>query len=269
MADQSLLQPFLTKPATKDSAMESDSGIFIRIFSVILVGAISLWANHEASKGFSITIINEAKETPSGKRFSLFFESDDAAVRVLLETSFSAERLLYDGVPHRLRKRVNHVTVRFYGNRSDGVDNFTVTSNASHGEYVINLSSSLTGISEFRNGVKAALRRSMARIWLWGGGASPELVAGGVLAVEGGERRRFDELVGVYPEDKEESVYVVARWLDYCERRSEGFIRRLNHGMRLGWDDQTVDLVSNGACGSRKGVLREPEDEDEDNGFNH
>ncbi|KAL0720297.1 hypothetical protein Bca4012_034896 [Brassica carinata] len=213
--------------------MESDSGIFIRIFSVILVGAISLWANHEASKGFSITIINEAKETPSGKRFSLFFESDDAAVRVLLETSFSAERLLYDGVPHRLRKRVNHVTVRFYGNRSDGVDNFT-------------------DLAMGRRGFAGACGR-----------------VSGVLAVEGGERRRFDELVGVYPEDKEESVYVVARWLDYCERRSEGFIRRLNHGMRLGWDDQTVDLVSNGACGSRKGVLREPEDEDEDNGFNH
>lgn len=262
MADQALLQPFLAKPAAKDSALESDSGIFIRIFSVILVVAISLWANHEASKGFSITIINEAKETPSGERFSLFFESDDTAVRVLLETSFSVERLLYDGVPHRLRKPVNHITVRFYGNRSD----VSVTSDASNGEYVIGLSSSLTGISEFRNGVRAALRRSMVRIWLWGdneSGASPELVAGLVeyLAVEGGERRRFDEL-GVYPKDKE-SAYVVARWLDYCERRSEGFIRRLNHGMmRLRWDDQTVDLVSNGACGSRKGVLREPKNEE-------
>ncbi|CAH8389826.1 unnamed protein product [Eruca vesicaria subsp. sativa] len=265
MADQALLQPFLAKPATKDS----DSGIFLRIFSLLLVGAISLWANHEASKGFTITIINEAKETPSGKRFSLFFESDDTAVRVLIETSFSVERLLYEGVPHRLRKPVNHVTVRFYGNRSDGVERFTVTSNASHGEYVIRLSSSLMKTSEFRNAVKAALRRSMIRIWLWGeeSGASPELVAGLVeyLAVEGVERRRLDEL-GVYPKDKE-SVYVVARWLDYCERRSEGFIRRLNHGMRLRWDDQTVDLASNGACGSRKGVLREPEDKD--SGFNH
>ncbi|KAJ0258407.1 hypothetical protein HA466_0072000 [Hirschfeldia incana] len=252
MADQTLLQPFLAKPATKDS----DSGIFLRIFAVILVGAISLWANHEASKGFSITIINEAKESPSGKRFSLFFESDDTAVRVLLETSFSVERMLYDGVPRRLRKRVNHVTVRFYGNRSNGGERFSVTSNASHGEYVISLSSSLMETSEFRSGVKAALRRSMVRIWLRGG-ASPELVAGLVeyLAVEGGERRRF----GVYPKDKE-SVYVVARWLDYCERRSDGFIRRLNNGMRLRWDDQTVDLASSGACGSRKDALREPKD---------
>ncbi|KAF8077376.1 hypothetical protein N665_1043s0021 [Sinapis alba] len=268
MADQSLLQPFLAKHAAKDS----DSGIFLRLFSVILVGAISLWANHEASKGFSITIINEAKETPSGKRFSLFFQSDETAVRILLQTSFFVERLLYDGLPQRLRKPVNHVTVRFYGNRSDGVDKFSVTSNASHGEYVIGLSSSLMGTGEFRSGVEAALRRSMVRIWLWGddeSGASPELVAGLVeyLAVEeGGERRRFDEL-GVYSKDKE-SVYVVARWLDYCERRSEGFIRRLNHGMRLRWNDQTVDLVSSGACSSRKGVLREPKDED-DNGFNH
>ncbi|CAN6823338.1 hypothetical protein Bca4012_028653 [Brassica carinata] len=251
MADQTLLQPFLAKPATKDS----DSGIFPRIFSVIIIGAISLWANHEASKGFSITIINEAKETPSGKRFSLFFESDDTAVRLLLETSFFVERFLYDGVPRRLRKPVNHVTVRFNGNRSD----VSVTSNASNGEYVIGLSSSLMKRNEFRNAVKAALRRSMVKVWLWGdesAGASPELVAGLVeyLAV----RRRFDELGGYYWKDKE-SVNV-ARWLDYCERRSEGFIRRLNHGMRLRLDDQTVDLASNGACGSRQDVLR-------DNGF--
>lgn len=247
MADQTLVQPFLAKPTTKDSG----SGIFLRIFSVLLVGAISLWANHEASKGFSITIINEAKESPPGKRFSLFFESDDTAVRLLLETSFFVERFLYDGVPRRLRKPVNHVTVRFNGNRSD---KFSVASNASNGEYVIGLSSSLMKTSEFRNAVEAALRRSMVKVWLWGdndeSGASPELVAGLVeyLTV----RRRFDEY---YWKDKE---YVnVARWLDYCERRSEGFIRRLNHGMRLKWDDQTVDLASNGACGSRKGVLRE------------
>lgn len=246
MADQTLLEPFLAKPATKDSG----SGIFLRIFSVLLVGAISFWANHEASKGFSITIINEAKETPPGKRFSLFFESDDTAVRLLLETSFFVERFLYDGVPRRLRKPVNHVTVRFNGNRSD---KFSVASNASNGEYVIGLSSSLMKTSEFRNAVEAALRRSMVKVWLWGdesAGASPELVAGLVeyLTV----RRRFNDLGW---KDKE---YVnVARWLDYCERRSEGFIRRLNHGMRLKWDDQTVDLASNGACGSRKGVLRE------------
>ncbi|XP_013673101.1 uncharacterized protein LOC106377415 [Brassica napus] len=221
MADQTLVQPFLAKPTTKDSG----SGIFLRIFSVLLVGAISLWANHEASKGFSITIINEAKESPPGKRFSLFFESDDTAVRLLLETSFFVERFLYDGVPRRLRKPVNHVTVRFNGNRSD---KFSVASNASNGEYVIGLSSSLMKTSEFRDAVEAALRRSMVKVWLWGdndeSGASPELVAG---------------------------------WLDYCERRSEGYIRRLNHGMRLGWDDQTVDLASNGACGSRQDALRE------------
>lgn len=165
------------------------------------------------------------------------------------------ERFLYDGVPRRLRKPVNHVTVRFIGNRSD----VSVTSNASNGEYVIGLSSSLMKRNEFRNAVKAALRRSMVKVWLWGdesAGASPELVAGLVeyLAV----RRRFDELGGYYWKDKE-SVNV-ARWLDYCERRSEGFIRRLNHGMRLRLDDQTVDLASNGACGSRQDVLR-------DNGF--
>lgn len=262
MADQTLLQPFLVKPTTKGSAWESDSGIPLRFFFVILIGAISLWANHEASKGFSLTIINDAKDSPSGKRFALFFESDDTAMRILLDTSYFVERFLYEGVPLRLRKPVNHVTVRFCGNSSHGIERFSVTSNASHGEYVIRLSSSLMERSEFGNAVKSALQRSMVRIWLWGdeSGASPELVAGIVeyLAVDGPERRRFDESGG-HSKDKEsesESVSVVS-FLDYCEGRSEGFIRRLNQGMRLRWDDRTVDLASHGACDSRKDVLRE------------
>ncbi|VVB03170.1 unnamed protein product [Arabis nemorensis] len=257
MAEQTLLQPFLAKPTTKSSASESVSGIILRLFSVFLVGAISLWANHEASKGFSITIINEAEHSPSGKRFSLFFKSDDTAVRVLLDTSFFVERFLYEGVPHRLRKPVNHVTVRF----SDGAERFSVTSGARHGEYVIRLSSSLVERSDLSNAVKFALRHSMVRIWLWGNEsrASPELVAGMVeyLAEPGLKRRSFDESGG-YWEDKE-SVSV-AKWLGYCEGQREGFIRRLNHGMRLRWDDRTVGLASYGACDSRKVVLREVKD---------
>lgn len=64
--------------------------------------------------------------------------------------------------------------------------------------------------------------------------------------------------MGGHWKDKEfaKSVSVVS-FLDYCERRSEGFIRRLNHGMRLRWDDRTVDIALSGACGSRKDVLRE------------
>ncbi|CAD5321199.1 unnamed protein product [Arabidopsis thaliana] len=259
MTDQTLLQPFLAKPTTKGLATESDSGIILRLFSILLVGAISLWANHEASKGFSISIINDAKDSPSGKRFALFFESDDTAVRILLDASFFVERFLYEGVPHRLRKPVNHVTVQFCGNSSDRVDRFSVTSGASHGEYVIRLSPSLTERKKFSNAVESALRRSMVRIWLWGdeSGASPELVAGMVeyLAVESRKRRHFEKFGGNW-KDKEKSVYVVSL-LDYCERRSEGFIRRLNHGMRLRWDDRTVDLASSGACGSPKDVLRE------------
>ncbi|CAA7055845.1 unnamed protein product [Microthlaspi erraticum] len=258
MADQTLLQPFLAKSTTKISASESDLGILLRLFSLLLVGAISLWANHEASKGFSITIINEAKESPSGKRFALFFESDDTAVRSLLQTSFFVERFLYDGVPHRLRKPVSHLTVRFCGNSSDGVERVSVTSGASHGEYVIRLSSYLVERSDFGNAVRSALRRSMVRIWLWGdeSGASSELIAGMVeyLAVEERKRRRFDELGWYWKKDKD--LASVVRLLDYCERRSEGFIKRLNHEMRLDLDDRAVDVVSSGACDSRKVVLR-------------
>ncbi|XP_010506141.1 PREDICTED: uncharacterized protein LOC104782802 [Camelina sativa] len=262
MADQTLLQPFLaTKPTTESSTSESDSSILLRIFTVILVGAISLWANHEASKGFSITIINDAKDSPSGKRFALFFESDDTAVRILLDTSYFVERFLYEGVPHRLRKPVNHVTVRFCGNSSDEVEKFLVTSGASHGEYVIRLSSSsLMERRTFSNAVESALQRSMVRIWLWRdeSGASPELVAGMVeyLAVEGRKRSHFGMLGGGHWKDKESKSVSVVSFLDYCERRSEGFIRRLNHGMRLRWNDRMVDLASSGACDSRNDVLR-------------
>ncbi|XP_023640512.1 uncharacterized protein LOC111831136 [Capsella rubella] len=260
MADQTLFQPFLAKHTTKGSTSESDSVILLRMFSVIIIGAISLWANHEASKGFSISIINDAKDSPSGKRFALLFESDDTAVRILLDTSYFVERYLYEGVPHRLRKPVNHVTVRFSGNSSNKVDKFLVTSGASYGEYVIRLSSSIMERSKFSNAVESALQRSMVRIWLWGdeSGVSPELVAGVVeyLAVDGRKRRHIDKLGGGDWKDKEGSKSVsVVSFLDDCERRNEGFIRRLNHGMRLRWDDRTVDLASSGACDSRKDVI--------------
>ncbi|KFK37133.1 hypothetical protein AALP_AA4G217400 [Arabis alpina] len=253
MADQTLLQPFLTKPATKDSVPDSDSGILLRLFFVSLVGAISLWANHEASKGFSITIINEAKDSHTAKKFALFFEFDDTAVRVLLDTSFFVETYLYQSVPHRLKKPVKHVTVRF----SEGVEKFSVTSGTSHGEYVIRLSSSLMERSDFRTAVRSALRCSMVRIWLWGDetGASLEIFSGMVeyLAESGLKRGRLDEL-GEYWKDKE--FVSMAQWLGYCEGQRKGFIRWLNHGMSLSWDDRTVVIASYGACDLRKVVLR-------------
>lgn len=73
----------------------------------------------------------------------------------------------------------------------------------------------------------------MVKVWLWG-----------------------DELVGVLLEFvvglveylivcccfndlgwKDKEFVNVVRWLDYCERCSEGYIRWLNYGMRFGWDD--------------------------------
>ncbi|KAK9924096.1 hypothetical protein M0R45_032484 [Rubus argutus] len=48
----------------------TDPRILIRFLSVVLVGILSLWANHEASKGFDITVLNDVpRDSPTGQRF--------------------------------------------------------------------------------------------------------------------------------------------------------------------------------------------------------
>lgn len=236
--------------------LSSNTSIIFRLLSVIIIGVISIWANHEASKGFDITIINEAKNSPAGKRFELFYISNDKATRILLNTSSFAENILYPNTNFSMsnKKQVQHVTLRLTTNTTQRILISVGTSNKSNDEFVINLSSSVMGginIANADRAIVSALQRAMARIWLWDGEsrAPPSLIQGlveyiSMLAgfgdannyVGGGELPEFGHICW---DNKDPGV--TARFLEFCEVNNKGFIQRLNQGMRQRWDNRTVD----------------------------
>lgn len=172
--------------AGKTKTFSSSRGIVIRLLSIFFIGIISVWANFEASKGFDLTIINEDQHSLAGKRFDLFYVSNDKATRILLKASEFFEHLLYD-VPnvddHRQypmsKKQVSHVTLRLASrNLSE-----PVTVHSSSGDesgFVLDLSPLIMEDANVNHAMVSAIQRGMARVWLWDGKsrATPELLAG-------------------------------------------------------------------------------------------
>ncbi|XVF14491.1 hypothetical protein REPUB_Repub09cG0064700 [Reevesia pubescens] len=149
----------------KNGFFSSSSGIISRLFLVIFIGTISIWANHEASKGFKVTIINNAKDSPAGRRFALFYISNDEATRIILNTSAFVENILY---PHsnQTKKPVHHVILQLAANNLT-TKVMVETSKSKEFVYVISLSTSILEESNAKYAVISAIQRAMARIWLW------------------------------------------------------------------------------------------------------
>ncbi|PHT69688.1 hypothetical protein T459_24792 [Capsicum annuum] len=84
---------------------------------VIFVGVFSLWENYEDSKGFDITIVNEANDQ-SAFASDLFFMSNDEATRLIPRTSKFIENILYpisdrrESHQQKIKKQVKHVIPR-------------------------------------------------------------------------------------------------------------------------------------------------------------
>lgn len=218
----------------------SSSDIVFRFVCIILIGTISLYANYEASKGFAITIINDAGDSFAGKRFSHFYISDDKATRIVFYTSKFVENILYpsDHVhQHQSRffkKQVDNVTLRL-ANQNMSTD-IIVESRANY-EYVLNLNPSIMENKNFNHAIVSAIQRGMARIWLWdGNGTIPESLTNGMIEYISDFR---PELVNL---DKSSSKSdTVAEMLVNCVKQNSGFVRQLNQAMRDHWQDSTFD----------------------------
>lgn len=256
-----LHQPLLPTSATtkaadtgKPNTFSSNSGIVIRVLSIFFVGILSVWANIEASKGFDLTIVNEARHSLPGKRFDLFYVSNDRATRLLLNASNFVEHLLYDGDDHPRqypKKQVDHVTLLLAGrNLSERVAVYS--SSGKESGFVIHLSPVVMEDANVNHAVVSAVQRGMARVWLFDGKsrAPPELLAGlveyiSMVAAGLGDVKSYS-IAGEPPErgrhvwwvDKDPKV--VAEFLRYWEEKDRGFIQRLNRGMKDGWHDRTV-----------------------------
>ncbi|KAK4275557.1 hypothetical protein QN277_018615 [Acacia crassicarpa] len=270
---QSLLQPFLPAAATatisatssssrfhnsnssidKDLIFSSNKTVIIRLAFVFSVAAISLWANHEASKTFDITLINDAADSPAGRRFTLSYISNDRATRIILNTSSFVEHFLYPD-PHQYpKKHISHVTLRLASR------NLTAASIVSAGtkvnDYVIDLTPSLLEEENYKEAVVSSILRAMVRVWLWGHGKSgvPVKLIDGVVEyvaeIAGFSREEISSAGDWSPECEDDGgrwwvdkdMRHVARLLQFCETKKEGFIGRLNQAMRDTCHDHIVD----------------------------
>ncbi|XP_022774059.1 uncharacterized protein LOC111316336 [Durio zibethinus] len=193
MEDYSLSIPLLATPAsaltttaTSSTTKEDDkkdfflssSRIISRLLLVIFIGTISVWANHEASKGFKVTIINNAKDSPAGRRFALFYVSNDEGTRIILNTSALVENILYPD-SNQNKKPVHHVILQL-ASKNLTTKVIVETSKSKEFVYVISLSPSIMEESNVKYAVRSAIQRGMARIWLWDGEsrAPPWLIDG-------------------------------------------------------------------------------------------
>ncbi|CAN0897329.1 hypothetical protein LINGRAHAP2_LOCUS19062 [Linum grandiflorum] len=235
-----LLRPLLRSAVPSSQiAGNINSTIFLRLLFIISLGFLSLWANHQASKGFQLHILNDAAadddDSPAGKRFSLFYISNGRAASILLNASDFVEHLLYYS-HHPNRKPVRRVTLQLAAENLTGTDVSAIETFP--GEFVIRLSPSLmSGVAGSRvdedSAVKSAVLRGMAFVWLWDRGAGGEFRAPSWLIEAAVEC--VNRIAGFGGGDR-----VVAGLMEHCERRKERFVRQLNEGMMNGWDDRTT-----------------------------
>ncbi|XP_004516935.1 uncharacterized protein [Cicer arietinum] len=235
----------------------SNNNIILRILLVLFVALISIWANYEASKTFEIYILNDTKDSLAGRRFTLFYISNDKATRILLNTSSFVEQILYPNSNNnnniQNKKNIKSVTLHLTDKNLNTTIVTVVKRNIK--DYIIDISPMLFEDKNFNKmEIVGEIQRAMARVWLWDGRskAPPRLLDGMaeyVAELAGFRREIFSGGFGESPEcevgrdlwweDKDPTH--VARLLHYCENFKKGFIQRLNEAMRDTWHDRMVD----------------------------
>jgi len=230
-------------------ASPSGRSIAARYLAVALVAAVSLFAQHEASKGFRIDVVpGGGTAGAAGKRFDLLFVANGRAERVLHRASRRVEEALFPD-PSFPQRRVARVTVRLMAGGNLTADHATVDA-VTDGEYIISLSprfvtpSSGGSSAGAADAVAIAVRRAVARMWLWDGrGAAPGRVTESMV----------EYLATAVPDESSSPAEehasasnthcISPRFLKHLERRRAGFVARLNRAMRDRWSDAAVDAA--------------------------
>ncbi|KAK7387030.1 hypothetical protein VNO78_27498 [Psophocarpus tetragonolobus] len=240
------------------------NNVVLGILTILFVALISLWANHEASKSFHVTTLNDANDSPAGRRFALSYVSNDKANRILLNTSSFVETFLYknNNNNNNMRKHIHSVTLRLTHRSFNTTVSVYAADNRHHGNeksfngYVIEISPILLEDKRYDEiAIVGAILRGMARVWMWDDGAPQGLVDGmAEYVAEMAGFRREEPTGGVerpecekgrggawWWEDKDPTH--VARLLHYCEKYKKGFIQRLNEAMMDTWHDRVADEI--------------------------
>ncbi|XP_025809185.1 uncharacterized protein LOC112887267 [Panicum hallii] len=233
------------------SSSPSTQSIVFRVVAVIAVACASLFAQNEAAKGFGIDVVSAGapRGDIAGQRFDLFLVSNGRAERILQYASRGVERALFPDASFP-RKQVRRVTVKMAGHNLTAAA--TVDAAAAPGEYVISLSPALlssTGTAS-ADAVAAAVRRAVARMWLWDGrGAAParltEAMVEYLASAAAGDAAAEVSASPLSSSSSDDGGRrcMSARFLRHLERQREGFVARLNRAMRDRWSDAAVDAA--------------------------
>ena len=242
------------------SFIPNNNNIIHRILLILFVAIISIWANYEASKTFDIHIVNDTKDSLAGRRFTLFYISNDKATRLLLNSSSFVEQVLYpnsnnNNIDIKNKKFIKSVTLRLVRRNLDTITTI-MADEKNINSYVIEISPMLLEDENFNMAIVGAIQRAMARVWLWDGRskAPPRLLDGMaeyIAELAGFYRERLSGGVVESPEREDgrelwwenKDPTHVARLLHYCEKYDKGFIQRLNEAMRDTWHDRMVGDV--------------------------
>ncbi|PKA55582.1 hypothetical protein AXF42_Ash006784 [Apostasia shenzhenica] len=220
----------------RPSSSPSIRTIATRLSSLLLLLSLSLWANHEASKGFAVSVLNSAAASPAGRRFNLLFASNGRAATAVFLAAAAIEPTLFPD-PHLFpRKPIRRISIEL---ACHNISSSVILSHGpAAGEFTVSLSPDLATGQDSASKLPVALRYGVARALLWdGGGASPpELME--ALADYLTSPSSFKRPAAVR---HRESCWAAAEFVEFCERRRPGFVARLNRAMREGWTEVAVD----------------------------
>lgn len=235
----------------ENKIIASKFGVSIRLFSIILIGFISVWANHEASKGFVITVTNNMEDTQAGKNFDLFFVSNDEAIRLVQSSTNFAAKILFTSDNSIPEKLIDQVEVQLASHNLTNGRVVAVKSFGQQSKYVLSINPLVMEAGNFKYNIRKELQRGVAEILLFNQRhkAPMSLLDGMVeyindLAGFGGPKPVFklrDSSEKCW-EDKDPRV--VAEVLAYCEGKRKGFVGGLNQEMnRDEWYEKMMDQV--------------------------
>ncbi|KAG6477109.1 uncharacterized protein LOC122023260 [Zingiber officinale] len=241
-------QPLLisSSPAPPSPPSDDSPGFLVRLLLLVAVAAFSLWANYEASKGFQVTVLNAASSvssssssSSSARRFDLLFVANGRAARLVHRAADSVQRALYPDASFP-RKPVERVTLSMApavaADHGDCVREATVAVRRGRreGEFAVELRPRVMEAADVAEAVGGAVRRGVARVWLWDGqGRAPERV---IAALEDYlATSSADALRGALASQSRNHSAATAL-------PQEDFVcaARLNRAMKDGWDDRML-----------------------------
>ncbi|XP_057532209.1 uncharacterized protein LOC130810245 [Amaranthus tricolor] len=229
----------------------SSNSVIVRLLIFLLIGTMSVWVNHESSKGFVITVVNNMKNTPEGKKFTLFYVSNDQAIRLVQSSSTFAAKILFPSDSSMPEKLIDQVDVQLVSHNLTNYHTVAVESFGNKSRYALSISSFVMEFSDFKYRIRKEFQKGMAEILLFNlqNKAPKSLLDGMVEYISNAAGFGVSEPMLKFKNTRkkcweDEDSSSVAKFLAYAEEKSEGFVGRLNEEIdKVGSFEEIMDKL--------------------------